>query len=78
MVNPWSQKLSEAQKRDEIKNRTKKFVDHSTDESIDEEFAVQIVQRPGVKSSQRYKPPHAQRHEEDVHESQELRRQAST
>ena len=41
---------------------------------MDEDFDVPIVQTIGVKSSQRYIPPHAQRHEEVVHESQGLRR----
>ena len=72
LVNPWLEKLSEAQKRAEIKNGKKKVVDHSSDESMDEEFDVSIVQTFGVKSSQRYIPPHARRHEEDVHETEKV------
>ena len=69
LVNPWSRNLSEAQKRVEIKNGKKPIVDHSNDKSMDEEFDVPIMQTPRVKILQRYIPPHARRHEKDVHET---------
>ena len=73
-LNPWSRKLSDAQKSIKIKNGKKLVVDHSSDESMDKEFDVPIVRTPRVRSSQRYIPPHARRQEDDVHETQEVRR----
>ena len=43
LINPWSRKLSEDQKRVEINNRKKPIVDHSNYESMDTGFDVLSV-----------------------------------